>query len=269
MVQIQYASDLHIDGWPVGTSFYTFITPVAPILVLAGDICSAWSPLYKPFLAWCSRNWAYVILITGNHEYYTEDTLKTIQETDKYIWILTQKYKNVIFLQDGASFVIPGTRLRFMGATLWSAIEPGLWDEAASRKGDCRHITISTPRGIKKIHPGDMCALHALHRHALGATMGTIPGERLVVVTHHMPTLDLLEPRYRNGEKWSSFYASNDVDLIGPWVPVWICGHGHRSTTLTKNGTTLYMNARGYNRSSDAGRNTDVYNPRACINFHI
>ena len=50
MVQIQYASDLHITDWPKGTAFEAFLTPVAPILVIAGDICSAWNPLYNSFL---------------------------------------------------------------------------------------------------------------------------------------------------------------------------------------------------------------------------
>lgn len=274
MVQIQYASDLHIDGWPAGTSFFSFLTPVAPILILAGDICSVWHPLYTPFLTWCSRHWAYVFVLAGNHEYHNavdmdEATAKTLQEADEEIWGQCRKLGNVFYLQGGASYVIPGTRLRFVGATLWSDVDTALWTEAATKKGDCRKIFIDTPRGEKRrILPADLCALHAAHRAALSGAIGAryAEDERLVVITHHMPTLELLEPHYR-GEKWSSFYASNDECLIGPWVAAWICGHGHRGTRLVLRGTTLLMNARGYNNSNDVGRSTDLYNPAAIFSL--
>jgi len=266
MVQIQYASDLHIDGWPAGISFFSFLTPVAPILILAGDICSVWHPFYTPFLTWCSRHWAYVFVLAGNHEYHNADGVTaTIQETDAEIWRLCKKFTNVFYLQGGASYVIPGrTPLRFVGATLWSDVDTALWEEAAGKKGDCRKIFIDTPRGKRRALPSDFCALHAAHRAALSSAIGApcAANERLVVITHHMPTLELLEPHYR-GEKWSSFYASNDEDLIGPWVAAWICGHGHRGTRLALRGTTLLMNARGYNLPTDCGRSTDLYNPAA------
>ena len=269
MVQIQYASDLHIDGWPAGTSFFSFLTPVAPILILAGDICSVRHPFYTPFLTWCSRHWAYVFVLAGNHEYHNADGVTaTIQETDAEIGRLCRKFTNVFYLQGGASYVIPGsgagTPLRFVGATLWSDVDTALWEEAATKKGDCRKIFINTPRGKRRALPADLCALHAAHRANLSAAMGApyAPNERLVIITHHMPTLELLESHYR-GEKWSSFYASDDEDLIGPWVAAWICGHGHRGTRLALRGTTLLMNARGYNTSDDAGRATDLYNPAA------
>lgn len=263
MVRIQYASDIHIDGWPIGTSFLTFLTPVAPILVLAGDVCSVWHPLYKPFLNWCSRHWAYVFVLAGNHEYHAvSDTEKqTMQQTDATIFEICSSLGNVIYLQGGASYVIPGTRLRFVGATLWSDVDAALWEEARTKKGDCRRISIDTQRGPRQVLPADFCAIHAAHRAALARAIGSrFPDERLIIVTHHMPTRQLLEPHFR-GEKWSSFYASDDEDLIGPWVAAWICGHGHRGTKLPMKGTTLLMNARGYNRPEDCGRSTDLYRP--------
>ena len=41
MVRIQYASDLHINDWPDQTNYENFIIPVAPVLIVAGDVCSA------------------------------------------------------------------------------------------------------------------------------------------------------------------------------------------------------------------------------------
>jgi hypothetical protein len=263
---IQYASDLHINDWPIGTPFDTFVTPTAPILVLAGDICSAWDPLYDHFLAWANRNWYKVILITGNHEYYCEpDQMRTIEQTDQHIASLVKKYKNVIFLQDGASYVLPGTRLRFVGTTLWSAITPAIWDEIAEKKGDYNAIYTQSGFGIRRAHPADMCALHALQKAHLRSACMPRPNETLIVVTHHMPTPFLLEEEYRN-EAWRSCYASNDEDLFASNIAVWICGHGHRATQLQiPHGPLLLMNARGYNRPKETDRSVDVYQPGAFV----
>jgi hypothetical protein len=270
MVQIQYASDLHITDWPKGTAFETFLTPVAPILVLAGDICSAWDPLYKNFLVWCSRHWHIVILITGNHEYYPlSGHTVTIDQTDHYIRSIAPH--NVIFLQAGQSYTVPGTRLRFVGATLWSAIDPALWQEAAEKKGDYKHISIGVPMmGLRKAHPCDTTALHALHKAYLTSAIAPQQyKETLIVVTHHMPTLNLLEERFR-GERWHSCYVSADDDLLAPNVKLWICGHSHRATQWrAPSGTLCLMNARGYNKPGEQQRTEDIYNLRAVVNIAL
>jgi hypothetical protein len=263
MVYIQYASDLHIDGWPSNTNYLHFLTPSAPILVLAGDVCDAFDPRFTAFLQWCSRNWYLVLFVSGNHEYHS--SARTMQEVDDQIAAICKRLGNVVFLQHGASYTVPGTRLRFVGATLWSAVDPALWEEAKTKKGDCKKIYVAPGR---RATPADFTAMHAMHRALLrSACFPQHSHETLVVVTHHMPTLDLLEPHYR-GEKWSSFYASDDTDLLTPNVAAWICGHGHRAITLrprSGTGPVLCMNARGYNRPDDVGRSTDVYNSRALL----
>jgi hypothetical protein len=268
MVQIQYASDLHITDWPKGTAFESFLTPVAPILVLAGDICSAWDPLYKSFLAWCSRHWHLVIFITGNHEYYPpEGFLYTLDQTDTYIRSIA--LPNTIFLQAGQSYIVPGTRLRFVGATLWSAIDPVIWDEAAEKKGDFKRTYVDTPMGVRNTHPSDTTALHALHKAYLTSAISPLQKETLVVVTHHMPTLNLLEPRFR-GERWHSCYTSADDELLAPNVKVWICGHSHRATQWrSPSGTLCLMNARGYNKPTEQERAEDIYHPQSVVDVRI
>jgi hypothetical protein len=76
-----------------------------------------------------------------------------------------------------------------------------------------------------------------------------------------MPTKQLLEDCFK-GEEWHTFYASNAEDLFTSRNPLWICGHGHRSTLLKiHNGPLLAMNARGYNKDSELERAVDKYNP--------
>ena len=267
MVQIQYSSDLHINDFPIGTPFESFLTPNAPVLVIAGDICSAWDPLYSYFLHWCSRHWYIVIIITGNHEYFCDDDRKhTFEQTDAHIRQICYRLPNVIFLQSGQSYVLPNTNIRFIGATLWSNIDTSIWDTIKDKKGDFKVIYTQTPNSIRRTHPSDICTLHSMHRAWLSSAIASKKeNEILIVLTHHMPTMKLLEDRYQN-DPLRSCYASKDDDLLTHDVAVWICGHGHRSTKLKiPYGPYCVMNARGYNRQNELYRISDTYNPRAVL----
>ena len=80
-----------------------------------------------------------------------------------------------------------------------------------------------------------------------------------------MPSKALLELEYR-GEIWHSFYASDTDFLFHSNIKLWICGHSHRATQLkVPHGPLLLMNARGYNRSHELTRSSDIYNPGAII----
>lgn len=263
---LQYASDLHIDGWPIDTPYTMFLVPCAPHLVLAGDVCSAWDPRYFRFLKWASKHWATVIVIAGNHEYH--NTRKhTVTETDVRILSYCAKRKNLVYLQNGMSYTIPGTFVRIVGGTFWCAPDQAMWKKAAKKKGDYRMVYIddpSNPKGKRRLHPSDVFFLHCLQKALFAwATQPLSPYETVIVATHYIPTKRLLEPQFR-GEEWHSFYASDDDDLFSPNIALWICGHGHRGTTLqVEGGPLLAMNARGYNKESEVNRETDCYNPSA------
>lgn len=256
MLNIQYVSDLHIEDFPIGTSFYQFVTPVSPILIIAGDICSAWKPIYKHFLDWTSRNWHTVILIAGNHEYHSDQAkLHTIEETDTKIRALCKS--NVIYLQNAASYTIPGTSIRFVGATLWSQIDPALYDYVIANKNDFKKCLLT---------PTESSRIHKEHTELLEtAIRPSSPKETLIVVTHYLPSLELLENEYK-GEKLHTCYASTDDWLLQPNISAWICGHSHRATTWrSPSGVHVYMNARGYNREKELLRKIDAFNPIASI----
>jgi hypothetical protein len=263
MLDIQYASDLHIEDWPQGTSFYRFLTPIAPILVVAGDICSAWDPLYKQFLSWASHNWYIVIVVAGNHEYHCHKESHTIFETDMYIYGICQNLTNVKFLQAGATYCIPGTNVRFVGATLWSNVNPDIYEHVSAKKSDYKKCWIGP---FKMLHPTDTTMFHMWHCYNLEQSIWPHSDkEILIVVTHYIPTLELLEYEYKN-DLIKSCYASNDEWLFQPNITAWICGHGHRATMWrSSTGVPVYMNARGYNRENELKRQKDKYNPMAVL----
>lgn len=265
MVFIQYSSDLHIDKFPIGTSFYSFITPVAPILILAGDVCPVLHPLFTPFLTWCSRHWHTVILVAGNHEYYCKEQIVVPHtDIDARIYATAARLRNVIYLQNGAKYVMSNTNITFIGSTLWSHIDEKIHDEIRDKKGEYRYIYVDPE---KNVTPHDITTLHASHKAALRAAIQSTPkNQMIVVITHHIPTERLLEPEYRQ-EAWRSCYASSDEDLFSKQICTWICGHGHRSTTIRHKKMTLRMNARGYNKPSELERIVDIYSPTRCFGF--
>ena len=105
-----------------------------------------------------------------------------------------------------------------------------------------------------------------MHRTWLSSAIASKKENEIVIVlTHHMPTMKLLEDKYQN-DPLRSCYASKDDDLLTQEVAVWICGHGHRSAKLKiPYGPYCVMNARGYNRQSELYRISDTYNPRAVL----
>lgn len=264
-MRVQYCSDLHIEHFPQGTPFDTFVNPVAPILVLAGDICPVSNRLYEQFLQWCKTRWSTVVLITGNHEYFCHDgEIRTFDETDAIVRTISNRL-GIHFLQAGQSVVAPDTNLRFVGATFWSDIDPAIWFEIEKAKGDFLQTYQNTGFMIRNSRATDLCALHALHKAYLRSALVTQSvNEQLIVVTHHMPTMELLESRYKTHPLRTCYASAND-SLCLPNVAAWICGHGHRATTMKvhKHGPTFCMNARGY--PSQIDRVTDIYNPDAAF----
>jgi len=265
MLQIQYVSDLHIEEWPEGTSFLTFVTPVAPILVIAGDICSVWNPLYKQFLVWASRNWFCVVFTAGNHEYHNNnDDKRTIHEADIFMQSIEEEYPNLHYLNYGFSYTIPGTSLRFVRATLWANVDPTIYDYLTNeiKKKDFRRIYAKDA----PFTPVEMTIHHSFHTRFLQEALIPRGNETLIVVTHYLPTLALLEPEYKE-DIIRSVYASADDFLFHSNITAWICGHGHRATSYKSPTCTVYMNARGYNKEVEMKRVVDKYNPKMVLNL--
>jgi predicted phosphohydrolase len=235
------------------------LTPVAPLLLIAGDICSAWKAEYASFLKWCSQRWRFVVVIAGNHEYFCDDAVRTMDETDAEIRRITTMLGNVLFLQNGESVSVDGVRI--IGATLWSAVDPAI-HEAVLTKGDYTMTYTGTPYGVRNTTPMDICALHALQKAFLHSSMALYPREKIVLMTHHLPSFSFQDEEHRGGP-FRSCYASADDDLLIRATAV-VCGHSHQTLRLRlPTGGLAVINARGYPK--DAGRWKNPYSATATL----
>ena len=116
-MRLQYVSDLHLDLY-LKETFDEMITPVAPYLVICGDLASLDCSNLRAFLEYVSERWKLVFWIPGNSEiwYYSsnEETclnkMRNLCSPYKNIKIL---YKNTYLLKDEGETVL------VVGLPLW------------------------------------------------------------------------------------------------------------------------------------------------------
>ena len=255
---IQYASDLHLEFFPeTKAAFEDMLNPVAPILVLAGDIGYPGAQRTRDFVAWCSERWQHVIWVFGNHEYYalrsqkkwkemSQSSLPTMEEREALTRVWLKALPNVHFLQ-AETIELEG--ILFFGATLWTRVSDELHAAEGDKIADFKCIVAErTAEGeVVPLTNPFRNAVHARHLEALEAAVATAEaqGKPLVVVTHHLPT-QALAPAIYSGLSLNPYYSNELWDLLkSRKIGAWICGHSHGRSILEKP-TLCVLNARGY-----------------------
>eukprot|EP01084_Bolivina_argentea_P252915 424684_1 len=136
---IQLISDIHLefgiaDKMPqIKNNDYK-----STVLALLGDIGYANDDNYKQFIHDMSKKYKYVLIITGNHEYYSNE----IYTVHNILHQIDQKYKNVFFLHKRCIEFPEMPEIRFIGCTLWAKFEPHLKQVATKYINDFHHINI-------------------------------------------------------------------------------------------------------------------------------
>jgi len=250
---IQYASDLHLEfrgavAWP------TLLRPVAPILVLAGDLGNPQCQEYRNFLHWSSRNWAHVIVIAGNHELYNKkhasawkhiaaELISTRDERLAACEEVSKAFTNVHFLQQKRVDI---NGIAFLGCTLWTDLSsPTDASTAIQGMNDYNYISIKEKQ---KATPADTTKWHQEDRAWLSTELSACNemGTPAVVVTHHVPSRRLISPRFQHSPLNCCFAAADCEDLIQAPVRAWIYGHTHQAATQSLNNVQMVVNPAGY-----------------------
>jgi Icc-related predicted phosphoesterase len=234
MTTVQIVSDLHIeyknDYIP---NPLKFITPSADILILAGDIGS----LYKKnqllqFLLLLCPHFQFVLYIPGNHEFYRvqdirEVSIKTLKDRLRFIELSIQN----LYILDRKS--VRFGDICIAGCTLWT-------------KPD-----IPIPKYLVRIHEMNTQVYSDIHNNDVKYINKMIKfchkkKLRLVVVTHHGPTYQILKGK-KNCDKFISLYVNNlDYLLVKNKIHTWICGHIHQNFDFkTEGGTRIVGNQKG------------------------
>lgn len=210
---IQIISDIHTE-FGVSIEKFRSLLAEADITVLAGDIVNDATKL-RDYLLICKEFSKYIIYVCGNHEYY-----KNSRDVDYER--ICQSIPGVVFLQRSRVQV---DNLWFTGCTLWTNID----DYAKQMMND----------------PFDALEVREMHeKNVKWLDQNAQEGD--IIVTHHLPSLQLIHPKYMFSSINSGF--ASDLDwLIQKVKPnLWIAGHTHTPWDKDVCGTRVIVNPVGY-----------------------
>ena len=111
----------------------------ASILALLGDIGYPKKSVYKQFIADMSKQYKYILIIAGNHEYYKDE----IYNVHSILKEIKSQYPNVYFLQKRSiEFPDLSPNIRFLGCTLWVNYPKKIQFAAQLAVNDFHHIQV-------------------------------------------------------------------------------------------------------------------------------
>lgn len=284
-LSFQYVSDLHLDMLlrrhaSVSSELFdyrTILEPVAPFLILVGDVAELRNSCYVSFLQYCSSNWKYVLLVPGNHEFYGMSIVNGLAYLDELsklfpnLHVLSKKHIQLVsyppkqdtkeeaveitFVSGSANHTEQPSEscrvlLHIVGCTLWSHIP-------APAEYDCKRM-LNDFRRIDSLNIDTYNALHGEERKWLKETIQDIKQttEPILVLTHHAPLMSQTShPMYEIPDRQfnHAFCTNLDdifIELESYLGSNWIFGHTHHRNRFVNRKTSVMTNAYGYPKES-------------------
>lgn len=269
MTTIQFVSDLHLEFYkPDEYNFNDFVIPKSEIIALLGDIGNPGKELYQRFLKDCSENFKLVLVISGNHEYYTNNFFTTMNKVDDLIQSLCNKYANVKYLNNTKyTHQTNDETIVFLGTTLWSKIIDREKKVVKEVSGDLLNIftkdkTYLTIEEVNNLHSKNVLWLET----ELENNKNSDTQNKIIVLTHHLPSYKAIAPKYR-AFKYNSMFA-NDLDNIIQKYSMfaWLFGHTHSQVNLKIGNTVIKANPRGYLQYDNSHENK-LYNKELVLSL--
>lgn len=239
MIRLQYASDLHLEFAENGSYIkHHPLQVTGDILVLAGDIGYLGDDNYSlhPFWDWASDNYEHVVVVPGNHEFYKMYNIDTLYNG----WTLDIR-SNVRCYYNS---VIPiSRRTEIVATTLWSKIrqQDAYYTETAI--SDFRRIRCGgdIPLNWTRFNMEHDKCLNFLKDSISRSKM-----EHIIVVSHHVPSFELLAPEFKGSPLNGAFTVELADYIISSPIDYWIYGHSHRNIDKVIGKTNCITNQLGY-----------------------
>ena len=170
-----------------------------------------------------------------NHEYYGHDKFDVAIEYYNICKLNNVNYLNNEYLQL--------KDVLFIGTTLYSDLSKPL-DAINVEAGlsDFDQVTYFDEKFTAKAWQG----FFNKAKEFLVSNLSKLPSEKVVVLTHFLPSFSLAREEFRSNEI-AAGYASNLDSLISYYAPdVWIYGHDHNQQETEICGCMFVTNATGY-----------------------
>ncbi|KAL4926728.1 Metallo-dependent phosphatase-like protein [Aspergillus undulatus] len=243
-VPFQILSDLHLETHPSYTDFN--FPQTAPHLALLGDIGHIANDAFFTFLESQLERYSLVVYLLGNHDPYH---LSFKIAKTKILSFKTRTNKRsflgkFIFLDQTRYDLSPS--LTILGCTLFSHITPSQELAVESRLVDFKDILKWTVDTHNAAHDSDLAWLNT----QVSKISATEPGRKIVVFTHHSPTIDARcsDPKHVGSEVSSGFATdlSKELCWTSDRVVGWGFGHTHFNCVVELPGRLIASNQRGY-----------------------
>jgi predicted MPP superfamily phosphohydrolase len=247
MVKINYLSDLHLEFYDTFDFHKIFnFDNNGEILCLCGDIGYPENKIYGDFLDYCSKKFKYVFLISGNHEYYSNNNLKTIKTTNIMLEDLCNKFNNVYFLNNKVKY-LEEYKLYFIGSTLWTELPEDIHkNKAKDYYNDFKKIYYEWDNLKFSLNEDYLNFLNAESVEFITNSLNIYKDQKKIVLTHHLPTYKIITEKYKNSG-YNFFFANNLDDLIkNNNITAWLCGHSHTPNKINIDKTIISLNPIGY-----------------------
>lgn len=238
-MRIQLLSDLHLES----ETFAPRPAPDADVLILAGDVDAGHVGLAH------FANWPVpVVYIAGNHEFDGRDF------NDAHAALRARCASLGIRMLERESLVLEGrgTRVRFLGTTLWTDFNLFGESESARCQRAGKYYFERIQRSTRDGSPMTTAAIRAesvICREWLRSQLESPAGgaedyDRTVVITHFAPTLRSNDTRYPVNAATASF--CNALDAMVEYCDLWLHGHLHCRHDYRVGTARVVCNARGH-----------------------
>lgn len=234
-MKIQFASDLHLEMSINALWLQQHPIKVAgDIFILAGDTCYLDEGLPEWFLDWVSESYKQVLLIPGNHEYYHYGDVA--KRGESWQWLLRDNvsyYSNKVVSIGDTDIVL---------STLWTHIPEAEMFKVQRGLNDFHQVLhqdrMFTPDDYNKEH--DRC------RQFIKDSIAHSEAKHIVVVTHHVPTLQAVAPQHKGSALNNAFVVDMSDLIAGHHIDFWIYGHSHTNIDTVIGNTHIVSNQLGY-----------------------
>ena len=238
-MKIQYCSDLHLE-FRANLRMMNAKDPVldvaGDVLVIAGDVgyLSDKNVEHLRLWKWMSENYRQVLMVAGNHEFYNHGDIAAMGDSwEKKFLPNVGYYHNKVIRIGTTDFIL---------STLWTRISP--LDEMMVQAGmnDYRQILYNRHRLTAK----DITDEFEKNFTFIQKSVETSDAEKIVVVTHHLPTFASIDKRYAGDPLNVAFATELGNYIADSRINAWIYGHAHHQTDLMIGNTHLVSNPLGY-----------------------
>lgn len=222
-MKFQYWSDIHNEFWKGKWKDAITEHNDCPLLLAGdfGEFCR--NKTVDDFKYLCER-YPKVYYVNGNHDFYQSSFPIIDAKMDQ----LEKEISNLVVMRTGRIEQLGAYKL--IGDTMWIKDRP-----------DLRIYKIYDYSQIKDCLPE---ATNRFERWREWAA--TVMDENTIVMTHHVPSYQLVNPRFSKGEH-THWFIGDCEDLILKHKPkLWVAGHTHDCFDRIIGETRVVINPWGY-----------------------